>query len=72
MIACLRIGLLLLAGCLAAGAARAHEVRPAYLDIAQTGEQVYAVIWKQPVLGDRILRLEPVFPEECVRSAEAA
>ena len=72
MIACLRIGLLLLAGCLAAGAARAHEVRPAYLDIAQTGEQVYAVILKQPVLGDRILRLEPVFPEECVRSAEAA
>ena len=72
MIACLRIGLLLLAGCLAAGAARAHEVRPAYLEIAQTSDQVYAVIWKQPVLGDRILRLEPVFPEDCVRSPETA
>ncbi|WP_291207926.1 HupE/UreJ family protein [Hyphomonas sp.] len=72
MIACLRIVILLLAGCLAAGAARAHEVRPAYLDIAQTSDQVYAVIWKQPILGERILRLEPVFPEDCVRSAEAA
>lgn len=37
----------------------AHEVRPAYLEIAQTGEHRYQIIWKQPVLGDIALRLVP-------------
>lgn len=72
MISALRMAILLAACCLAAGAATAHEVRPAYLEIAQTSDQVYAVIWKQPILVDRILRLDPVFPADCVRSAEEA
>lgn len=72
MISCMRMGILLLVCCFAAGAAQAHEVRPAYLEIAQTSDQVYAVIWKQPIQGERILRLDPVFPVECVHSAEEA
>lgn len=54
------------------GAAAAHEVRPAYLELQQQGDEVYSVTWKQPILGDRILRLEPMFPDDCGRSAERA
>ena len=43
---------------LAAGA-RAHEVRPAYLEITQLSQDRYAVFWKQPAQGDRTLRLDP-------------
>ena len=37
----------------------AHEVRPAYLEIDQTAAHAYAVIWKQPVLGDYAIHLVP-------------
>ena len=30
----------------------AHEVRPAYLEIRQTGPEFYDVLWKVPALGD--------------------
>jgi hydrogenase/urease accessory protein HupE len=72
VIAGLRVWMLVLALCLMAGKAAAHEVRPAYLEIRQTADQVYDVTWKQPILGERILRLEPVFPEGCELGAEAA
>lgn len=49
-------GLLALFGVL--GAARAHEVRPALLQITVQGEH-YDVLWKQPVNGDVALRLLP-------------
>jgi hypothetical protein len=43
---------------LASGAA-AHEVRPAYLEIDQTGPSTYRAIWKQPVMGDVAIHLVP-------------
>lgn len=43
----------------------AHEVRPAYLAIDEVADDLHRVTWKQPVLGDRRLPLEPVFPEHC-------
>lgn len=46
-----------------AGASLAHEVRPAYLEIRQTGPQTYDVFWKVPALGDRRLGLYVRFPE---------
>ncbi len=67
-----RFWLLVLGLGLLAGRAAAHEVRPAYLEIRQAADQVYDVTWKQPILGERILRLEPVFPEACERGAETA
>ena len=49
---------LAIACCLSLPAA-AHEVRPAYLEIDQTGRAAYAVIWKQPTLGDVAIHLTP-------------
>ncbi len=42
-------------------AAAAHEVRPAYLSIEETGQDTWTVVWKQPVLEGKRLRIEPVF-----------
>ena len=51
--------LLALAALAFAHPAAAHEVRPAYLEIDQTGPAAYAVIWKQPTLGDVAIHLTP-------------
>lgn len=51
--------LALLLGLTAAGAAAAHEVRPAYLEIDQTGAEDYRITWKQPVVGDMAIHLAP-------------
>ncbi len=37
----------------------AHEVRPAYLEIDQTGQATYRVIWKLPTMGDMAIHLVP-------------
>ncbi len=50
---------------LAIPAALAHEVRPAYLAIEEITEGLHRVTWKQPILGDRRLPLDPVLPEHC-------
>jgi hypothetical protein len=49
----------------------AHEMRPAYLQIDQVDEQTYQVFWKIPRRGDRVIRLQPVFPgvDEMVRTS---
>ena len=38
--------------------AGAHESRPAFLELKQTAEDTYDVVWKVPARGDR--RLERV------------
>lgn len=48
-----------------AGLASAHEVRPAYLEIAETEPEVFQVSWKQPVTDGRRLVLNPILPEVC-------
>ena len=75
MLARLRIRIaasLLLLAVVLAGAASAHEVRPGYLELKQSGPESFAVTWKQPILGERILRLRPVFPDGCTAGAETA
>ncbi len=57
-------------------AAAAHEVRPAYLQIAPapgggTAGTEYKVLWKQPLASNRLLPLTPVFPEHCELAAVA-
>ena len=32
----------------------AHEVRPAYLELRQTGTETYDVLWKVPARGDNM------------------
>src|SRR5437899_5933241 len=34
--------------------ALAHEVRPAYLELRQTGPETYDALWKVPGLGDNL------------------
>jgi hydrogenase/urease accessory protein HupE len=60
-----RVLLALLAACAFLVPASAHEVRPAYLAIEAMGPDLHRVTWKQPVLGDRRLPLNPVLPEHC-------
>jgi hypothetical protein len=37
----------------------AHEVRPALLEINQTGPTTYTIVWKQPTQGDVAIHLAP-------------
>jgi hydrogenase/urease accessory protein HupE len=49
----------------------AHEVRPAYLQIHQTGPHTYAVLWKVPGRGDDLrLGLYVELPTDCVSVGE--
>ena len=41
---------------------QAHEIRPAYLEITQTNETNYNILWKIPKLGNRIPRISPTLP----------
>ena len=50
------------------GIAQAHEIRPGLLQITQVGEQSYEIIWKQPLLGDRRLPLEPLLEPDCEKT----
>jgi hydrogenase/urease accessory protein HupE len=48
--------------------ASAHEVRPAYLQIRQSGPDTYDVLWKVPGRGDGMrLGLYVELPNDCVR-----
>ncbi len=63
-------GVVALALLVALPSALAHEVRPAYLQITeQTTEPpdgpIFHVLWKQPVLQNGRLPIDPVFPSEC-------
>ena len=51
-----------------ATASFAHEVRPAFLRAAETAPNTFTVVWKQPVLSGRRLRIRPSFPEGCAQT----
>jgi hypothetical protein len=51
--------LLALLSVLAIGAVRAHEVRPAMLEIRQMGPTDFSVLWKRPLMGDVGIHLVP-------------
>lgn len=50
----------------------AHEVRPAYLAITQTGPEQFDILWKVPAKGDLKLGIEAVLPDRCRTVAEPA
>ena len=53
-------GITALAGVLACTAVvGGHEVRPAYLEITESADRAVEILWKQPVVGDRAVRLIP-------------
>ena len=55
--------LLLLATLLAVPAARAHEARPAYLEIKETAPGRFCVLWRTPVLSGMRLPVELKLPD---------
>jgi len=60
--------LLATALCVAAGAVRAHESRPGFLEIRQTADETFEVLWKKPARGEMQLAMDPVFPRDCEQS----
>jgi len=48
--------------------ALAHEVRPAFLRATEIESGEFQVVWKQPVLAGRRLRIKPIFPDHCIQS----
>lgn len=50
---------------LLAAPAFAHESRPGYLELREVSDGRYEVLWKQPAVGKLVLRLSPVFPDNC-------
>lgn len=54
-----------------AGVAGAHEVRPAYLELTQTADADFAVLWKVPGRGDNLrLGLYVELPANCENLSE--
>ena len=62
MRAVFRASALALLPLLFAGAAAAHEVRPAYLEIRESVPGRYQVLWKVPQRGEYVLGLEVLWP----------
>jgi len=48
-------------------AIHAHEIRPGLLQVSETDTNSYSVVWKQPLLGDRRLPLEPQLRPNCTK-----
>ncbi len=40
----------------------AHEIRPAYLEIKQTTDSTYHVLWKIPLIDNKSPKLDPILP----------
>jgi hydrogenase/urease accessory protein HupE len=52
-------------GLLVARVGEAHEVRPGYLELRQSGADSFDVMWKVPARGDQRLALAARLPEDC-------
>jgi len=48
----------------------AHEARPGYLELRQTGAETWSVLWKVPAQGEMRLSIYPRFPESCGLAGE--
>ena len=59
--ALLAAGLLLLT----AAPARAHEMRPGFLELKETGPETWSFLWKRPTGGEVEIQIAPVIPEGC-------
>ena len=46
-------------------AVEADEIRPGYLEITESADNSYAVMWKVPYKNGLKLKIDPVFPENC-------
>ncbi|MGB2627288.1 MAG: HupE/UreJ family protein [Candidatus Acidiferrum sp.] len=46
-------------------AAIAHEARPGYLELKETGPNTYSFLWKKPTGGEVEIAIAPLIPKEC-------
>jgi hydrogenase/urease accessory protein HupE len=46
-------------------AADAHEARPGFLELRETGPETYSFLWKKPTGGEVEIQIAPVIPEAC-------
>jgi hypothetical protein len=62
-----RARLVALAVGLALGAAQAfaHELRPGFLELRETGPETYSFLWKRPSGGEVEILIAPIVPEGC-------
>jgi hydrogenase/urease accessory protein HupE len=54
---------------MAQGPAAAHELRPGFLEIVETDQDVFDVLWKVPARGEARLALDARLPGNCVETA---
>jgi hypothetical protein len=66
----IRAALALLAAVALAGTARAHEVRPGFLDLRESGPGTYELLWKKPSGGEVEIYIAPVLPKQCRLAGE--
>jgi hydrogenase/urease accessory protein HupE len=50
--------------------AQAHELRPGYLEVRQTGPETFTMLWKVPARDDLRLGLSLQLPDNCTPAAE--
>lgn len=48
----------------------AHEMRPAFLELNQTGTETYEVLWKVPAIQNQRLALYVTFPKQCTEDKQ--
>ena len=60
-----RLGIACLLYCLTTAPIQAHWASPGYLELQQTEEGSYSVLWKVPLQAGRPLKMTPVFPNAC-------
>jgi hypothetical protein len=50
--------------------AQAHELRPGYLELRQTGPETFAMLWKVPARDKLRFGIRPQLPENCTPASE--
>jgi hydrogenase/urease accessory protein HupE len=46
-------------------AAHAHEARPGFLELRETGPETYSLLWKKPTGGEIEIQIAPSIPDGC-------
>lgn len=59
-------GTLSLLYCFMAASVQAHWASPGYLELRQTEEESYSVLWKVPLQAGRPLDMSPLLPDTCI------
>jgi hydrogenase/urease accessory protein HupE len=62
MVRCLLVAFALV---VAGGHAAAHEARPGFLDLRESGPGAYSLLWKKPTGGEIEIYIAPVIPNGC-------